>query len=322
MAVYLVHGRLGSGKTLASVGRLKEYSERGLKIAGNIDIYLEHLATHVNSKTTYIRVPDRPTAHDLMMLGQGNDTYDEENNGLLILDEIATWLNSRTWNAKGRAELIDWFVHARKYGWDIIFLVQYREMMDTQIREALAEYDVKVMRADRINIPIIGGFSKNFTPSGKPVKLPKIHIAKVLYEGVKADRWIYRAKSLYKCYDTKQVISEDYPPGSHTQLSQVHLFGRYLPKPSFYKANQKMIISVAMIMLAFTLLNTFQLKQSTVIDVEDIKPVDLPVTGVMSVGRQTYITVSDGSIYQPEQIIYEQQKTLYKVGSKWFARSL
>lgn len=233
MPVYIVYGSLGAGKTLAAVGRLRDYAANGCKIAGNIDLRLAHFGVTSNSKTTYTRIPDRPTADDLYALGiaKPEDDYDEEHNGLLVLDEIATWLNSRTWNEKGRAALMDWFVHARKYGWDIIFLVQYMEMMDTQIREALAEFHVEVSRLDRINIPVIGRLSKNFTKSGRPLKLPKIHIATVMYKGkIKADRWVYRAKDLYNAYDTKQVISDDYPHGAHCQLSRWHLEGRYLPK--------------------------------------------------------------------------------------------
>ena len=127
MPVYIVYGNLGSGKTLAAVGRLRDYASRGNRIAGNIDLYLEHFALTPFSKTSYTRLPDRPTAEDLHALGRGKPKgdYDEDNNGLLVLDEIATWLNSRTWNERGRAALMDWFVHARKYGWDVIFLVQY-----------------------------------------------------------------------------------------------------------------------------------------------------------------------------------------------------
>jgi len=235
MPVYIVHGGLGSGKTLASVGRLRDYAALGNRIAGNIDINLEAFGSSPNSKTVYTRVPDRPTAFDLEALGYGKpeDDFDEENNGLLVLDEIATWLNSRTWNEKGRAALIDWFVHARKYGWDIIFLVQFPEMMDSQIREALSDYLVDCSRLDRISIPVVSSVSKHFTRSGRPVRLPKVHIATLWYKGkIKADRWVYRATDLYSSYNTKQVISDDYPNGAHTLLSRWHLEGRYM-EPEF-----------------------------------------------------------------------------------------
>jgi hypothetical protein len=256
MPVYIVYGNLGAGKTLAAVGRLRDYASRGNKIAGNIDLHLSAFSTSPHSKTTYTRIPDRPTANDLLALGIGNETYEEDNNGLLVLDEIATWLNSRTWNEKGRAALMDWFVHARKYGWDIIFLVQYMEMMDTQIREALAEYHVEVVRMDRINIPVVGALSKNFHPQGKPLRFPKIHMAKVMYKGkIKADRWIYRAKDLYAAYDTKQVISDDYPHGVHSQLSRWHLEGRYMGAALTWR-DYSLFVLKSLVYLAFIISRT------------------------------------------------------------------
>jgi len=232
MAVYFVSGGLGSGKTLASVGQLRQYAINRCKIAGNLDIFLEHFADSPNSKTSYIRIPDRPTADDLYALGTANDTYDEENNGLLVLDEMATWLNSQTWNEKGRKELRDWFVHARKYGWDIIFLCQSIEAMDSQLVKLLMEYHVPMSNLAKINVPVIGSWGRTFKKNGKPFRLPKVHTGKVLYKNlIKADRWTFRARDLYAAYNTKQVIADDYPHGPHCQLSRWHLEGRYMPAP-------------------------------------------------------------------------------------------
>ena len=232
MAVYFVTGGLGSGKSLSAVMRLREYAFNGCPIAGNLNIYLDHLCTDVRSRVTYTRLPDRPTAADFEALGYGNTTYDEENNGLIVLDELATWLNSHTWNQKGRAELRDWFVHSRKYGWDIIFLVQSIEAVDSQLLELLMEYHCPVSNLAKINVPIVGRLWRQFHPRNKPLRLPKIHTVPVLYKNkVNADRWTFRARDLYKAYDTKQVISDNWPHGTHTQLSRWHLEGRYLPQP-------------------------------------------------------------------------------------------
>lgn len=232
MTVWFVEGGLGSGKTLASVGMLRQYAANGCKIAGNLDIYLDKLGSSPRSKTTYIRLPDRPMADDLMALGNANPTYDEENNGLLILDEMATWMNSQSWQEKGRKEMKDWFVHARKYGWDIIFLCQSHEAIDAQLVKLLMDYVVPMSDLSKINIPIIGAWGRTLKKNGKPFKLPKVHIGAVMYKNkIKADRWVFRSKDLYQCYNTKQVIAEDYPHGPHSQLSRWHLEGRYLPPP-------------------------------------------------------------------------------------------
>lgn len=250
MAVYFVSGGLGSGKTLAAVGQLRQYAINKCQIAGNLDIFLEHFATSPRSKTTYTRIPDRPTADDLYALGTANDTYDEENNGLLVLDELATWLNSQSWNEKGRKELRDWFVHARKYGWDIIFLVQSIEAVDSQLVKLLMEYHVPMSNMAKINVPFIGGLGRTFKKNGKPFRLPKIHVGRVMYKDlVKADRWVFRAKNLYSAYNTKQVISDNYPHGAHCQLSRWHLEGRYLPPPVGWRFILSMIWRFPMYLL-------------------------------------------------------------------------
>jgi len=231
MAVYFVSGGLGSGKTLAAVGQLKQYAFNKCQIAGNLDIFLDHFSDSPRSKVTYTRIPDRPTADDLYALGNANETFDEDMNGLLVLDELATWLNSQSWNEKGRKELRDWFVHARKYGWDIIFLVQSIEAVDSQLVKLLMEYHVPMSNMAKINVPLIGGLGRTIKKNGKPFRLPKIHVGRVMYKDlVKADRWVFRARHLYQCYNTKQVISDSYPHGPHCQLSRWHLEGRYLPE--------------------------------------------------------------------------------------------
>jgi Zonular occludens toxin (Zot) len=232
MSVYFVTGSLGAGKGLAAINQIKNYASNGLKIAGNIDVYLDKLATHPNSKLTYIRIPDKPVFADFLALGSGNDTYDSENNSLLVLDETVTWLNARTWNDKERAPIIDWLIHSRKHGWDVLILAQSFETLDKQIVSTVMEYHVSMNNLEKINVPFVGSLLKNFTKRNRPVKLPKYHIGKVMYKNlVWADTWKFFGKDLYTFYDTKQVFTENYPHGPHSQLSRWHLEGRYLLSP-------------------------------------------------------------------------------------------
>jgi len=54
-------------------------------------------------------------------------------NGLLVLDELGTWLNSRNWNTKNRLEILNWLFLSRKDHWDLILLAQDYEMIDAQV---------------------------------------------------------------------------------------------------------------------------------------------------------------------------------------------
>jgi hypothetical protein len=224
MAVYSVEGKLGTGKTKFAVWRAQEALAEGRRVASNVDIFLGPFTK--NRKARYVRIPDKPTALDLESMGHGNpDTYDEDNNGVLILDELGTWLNSRSFQDKSRAPLLEWLIHARKLGWDVYLIVQDAQMIDRQVREALIEYQAKCMRMDKLRLPVIGGLLRDVAAiAGKKNGgyLPRFHLVAARLgtgpQAVVAERWHYRGDWLHKCYDTRQVFRADYPHGAHSVL--------------------------------------------------------------------------------------------------------
>jgi len=220
MAFYFVTGKLGNGKTLVSVSRIKDYLERGRMVATNIDVDLEAMFGPMAKGQQILRIPDKPVVADLHAIGKANTGYDESENGLLVLDECGTWFNSRNWKDKTRLEVNTWFLHARKLGWDVILIVQDVSIVDSQAREALTEFVAFCKRLDNLRVPIIGGLFKTLT--GKPLTLPKVHIARVVYGATPsapvADRWVYRGTDLFNAYDTKQLYTADYPHGVHSVL--------------------------------------------------------------------------------------------------------
>lgn len=212
--VFFVTGKLGAGKSLVSVSRIQDYLERGCRVATNLDLDLRHLLPRESNRSV-LRLPDKPNASHMRCIGFGYgdaDTkeHDESKFGLVVLDEMATYLNTRDWRDSERAELIDWFRHARKWRWDVYFLVQDIDSLDPQLVKALAEHVVVCKRTDKLSVPIL---SSLMSVAGIDRILPKIHIAKVYYgtpaAGLVVDRWIYRGTSLYKAYDTEQKFSDD-----------------------------------------------------------------------------------------------------------------
>lgn len=224
MAVYVVQGKLGTGKTKFAVGKLREALLAGRRCATNLDLNMEHLMPAVH-RGSVVRLPDKPTAQQLDMIGHGNpDSYDEDKNGVMVLDELGSWLNSRQFQDKNRAGLIDWLIHARKKGWDCYLIVQHADMIDKQVRIALAEYMVKCIRADKIRIPIVGAFL------GKKGRLPRMHIAKISLAdvpGVTVDQEWFRGDFLHAAYDTRQIFKEDPEGAPFSYLSAWHLKGRF-----------------------------------------------------------------------------------------------
>lgn len=233
MADYLVTGKKGNGKGIFAVGIIRDALAAGKKVATNIDIRLETFGNPYSTKTL-LRVPDCPTRADLDALGKGQEGVPEDDNGVLVLDEASKFLNSRSWNDKARAGVLDWLVHSRKLGWDVYMITQGPEQIDKQLRTSLLEYWVVVKRTDKWPIPLVTPLVQMLT--GYRLGFPKMHVGTIRHgfdrDALIVDRKIYRGAPLYPCYDTQQIFLEpDHPAavGLHTVLSPWHTTGRYLP---------------------------------------------------------------------------------------------
>lgn len=233
MTDYALTGKKGTGKSKNAVRLIRDrYLINKRRVATNLDIdLLKMFGPH--SKCTYVRVPDKPSAFDLLAAGHGNpDTYDEDENGGMFLDELGTWLNTRTYADKGRADVLDYFAHGRKHGWDNWYIMQNVAQIDKQVRESFIEQTVRHTRFDKVRIPFIGGLlGALFGP--KAGFFPRFHMAVYRMgtnpQDLVANRATFIGKDLEKCYDTRQVFLIDYPHGTHSVLSPWHTHGRFLP---------------------------------------------------------------------------------------------
>lgn len=207
MSVYAITGELGTGKSLLCVSKIRDALLQGRRVATNLDLRLEHLVGPKRARDV-LRLPDFPTRADLDFLGKGCEEYDEKRFGLLVLDEAATFLNSRDYRQDGRTDVIKWLLHSRKLRWDVFLIIQDLGMLDKQIRTAFVEHVVKCKRADRIGVPFLSG-ALSALGVGR-VTFPQIHFAIVRYgtgpHALVVDRWIYLGGPLYQAYDTSQKL--------------------------------------------------------------------------------------------------------------------
>jgi len=231
---YAVTGKKRSGKGLFCAGLIRDALLAGRRVATNMDIRLDEMLPPL-SKSNLIRLPDCPNAEDMELIGKGyeGESIDDERNGLIILDEASKYFNTRQWGDKGRQPLLDWLIHSGKLRWDVYYQMQGLTQVDKQLRETQVEYHVSVKRTDRWPIPFITPLSKLI---GLNVRFPKMHMGifrhGVQHDAMLVDRKFYRAKDLYKAYDTEQVyLDRDHPDavGIHTVLSPWHVKGRHLP---------------------------------------------------------------------------------------------
>lgn len=228
MAVYFITGKLGAGKTIATVGKIRDYLNQGRTIATNLDLNLEKLVNPWAKNTVAYRLPDKPTVEDLEALPKPyHGDYDESKTGAIVLDECGTWFNTRDYRDKSRQPLINKLLHIRKAGWDVFFIIQHIEMIDKQVRDALGEHIVYCQRADKLAIPFLTPFLKLFGVNFRP---PKLHVGVVKYGtstfSPVVDRWVYSGSDLYDSYDTRQVFGAN-DCGLFSYLSPYLIYGQY-----------------------------------------------------------------------------------------------
>lgn len=235
MTDFAYTGKKGTGKSKNMVRVIRDlYFKEKRLVATNLDLFLEPMLG-VHSRQTYVRVPDKPSAFDLAAVGHGNPaSYDEEKNGCLALDEMGTWFNTRSFSDKDRAGTLDFFAHARKFGFDCYYIMQNVAQVDKQLRESFIEFTVRHVRFDKVRIPFVGGVL-SLLFGVRAGYFPRFHSASTRLgcnpQDLVTDSVRFIGKNVEVCYDTRQVFRDSYPHGTHSVLSPWHVAGRFLPAP-------------------------------------------------------------------------------------------
>ncbi|WP_374089750.1 zonular occludens toxin domain-containing protein [Methylomicrobium lacus] len=250
MPGWIIQGVRGEGKSLCAVGKAKEYLSRGCPVATNLDLYLDKLLYKTNDTVAY-RLPDCPRAFDFHALPPAFDPKykGEDRNGLIILDELALWMNSRKWKDSGRLEIIEWLLISRKLHWDLILLCQDHEIIDNQLKTTCCDYLVQASRTDRRKIPLIAPVLDFI---GVDSFLPKVHIYDVYYglSGLDApvDRWKFDGRDLYAGYDTNQLFTPGFEVMGKASVDMRALYtylpASYLTKHVYINRLQQQIDSI------------------------------------------------------------------------------
>lgn len=237
MPGWIIQGVRGEGKSLAAVGKIREYLEQGRPVATNLDLNLEKLLPADNNTACY-RLPDHPRIQDLQALPPAYDPKykGEDRNGLLVLDELGTWLNARSWNDKTRLAILNWLFLSRKEHWDLILLAQDHEMIDAQVRNTLCDYLVQASRLDRQKIPYL---APALEALGINSFMPKIHVYAVYYglstQVPPVEKWRFSGKEIYDGYDTNQRF-RDGSEALNGSIVDMRAIYQYLPPA--YLTNQ------------------------------------------------------------------------------------
>jgi len=217
MAVFY-EGRRGSGKSKFAIEQMQKRLLAGRSVATNLDLFLDKLCPD-NPKAHYVRLPDFPRSCDLRLLGKAYDSldhdnpesYDEQKNGLVVLDELLTSFNSRNWNDPDRIQVVNWIVQSRKDGWDLALIGQSIDAIDKQIKETVID-ELYSFRSSANLFP--GFFWKVCIKPWFDKLVPKFHICNQ-YDGRKIDKKNknatvhFRRNDLHDCYKTSQQFKKD-----------------------------------------------------------------------------------------------------------------
>ncbi|NMG49197.1 hypothetical protein GO613_13900 [Azoarcus communis] len=323
----LISGKRGEGKSVAAARMMSQYIRRGCPVATNMDIKMEGMARPWSKLVCY-RLPDHPTAADLDALPLGNpNPLNEPNNGLLVLDEVATFLNSRNWQEKARAAVISWLLHSRKKGWDLLLIAQHPRLVDAQIRDSLCELSATARRADKLVVPLIGPAWKSIT--GKPMKLPKAHVVTFRYgfgpNAPKTDIWWFNGSEFHNCYDSLQQITGEGQQAVSSFLPAWHLKGRYMSKIEMYRGVGIAAFVVGAVVGGlggyFTGASSGQAAESSAtLELERTTPEPgVVVQGVLSDGANQTAILSDGRMGVVQAVRDSLDGRQYRVFGKWYA---
>lgn len=330
-------GKRGSGKSLTAAWMAAKCIGSGRAVATNLNLYVEHLVP-AWCETRFYRVPDFPTAVDLHALPLGNrflkwvegesdpvmlPGYRESANGLLILDEIGTFLNSREWQGNGRQEVINWLLQSRKYGWDMVMLAQHANLADKQIRDSLIETQGTLRRLDKIKVPVLSSIYKYFT--GETLHFPRMHFASLRYgfaQGAPAaDSLFFRGTEFYKGYDTLQRISSQTgQQGLSTMLSAYDMKGRYMNKWDLRRQMAAGGLVMGLLIGAVGGYAASFYKPSAAKEAAaDVVETSAKVRGSVrdDTGREI-VLLSDGRSGPAVQVKADKSGVRYLVGGKWY----
>lgn len=320
----LLSGKRGAGKSITACRLMADYVRQGRPVATNMDIRLDKMARPW-SRLVCWRLPDHPTAADFELLPPGNpNPVDEGRNGLIVLDEVGTFLNSRDWQAKDRKSLISWLLHSRKFGWDLILIAQHPRLVDAQIRDALCDVHASAKRADKLTVPVIGAAAKFIT--GKPLKLPRAHVVTFRYgflpqAPVMHVLW-FSGTEYGAMYDSLQKISAEGQQGVSSYLPAWHLKGRHMKKIEMYRgvALSAFVLGVMVGVLGGFMASWLSGGDPAPAAAVQSERIDasVHVNGVISSASGIAVSLSDGRVAPVEASRFDPSGVLYQVGGVWF----
>lgn len=215
MADTFIWGKRGSGKTLKAVETIYFRWLEGYEIWGNLVLHKYFDYNPILKKKGNLHLVD---ALDLITMLLSDKLPDNGVQKLLVLDEVKTQANARTFTSSINRLLTDFVSQARKRNFSIIYTDQIlssydkwiRQMTDSLIRSK-AWYISNGQYTDNPKLATDYGWGNAEYPEPMYIEYREANIDTDEPDGIGQVKITYRtrktARMLYPCYDTRQIIT-------------------------------------------------------------------------------------------------------------------
>lgn len=199
--IFLYSGTPGSGKSIHMAKCIYWAVRMGRPVIANFEINTDKF----EDASSFYYCPDEQLSPEKLIefskfwFSQPGNEF-REGAIKLYWDEAQIRLNTRAW--RENSEWIKFFTQHRKFGYDIILVAQYHEMLDKQVR-TIIEYEVNHRKVNNVGWfgKIVGLFS-----FGHPVI-----VCVTRWYGQKmrlGSEWLLGLKKDYELYDSYKIFSQ------------------------------------------------------------------------------------------------------------------
>lgn len=207
--LYVYTGTPGSGKSYHVASDIYRYLKRGKNVISNFDVCDSILKNKKSRDSNFIYAENCDITVDALVGFALNfhkvDSFGriKERQTLLVMDECQNIFNSRSWSDKERPKWCNFFQQHRKYGYTVVFVTQYKEMIDKQIRESCFQREINHRC---LNVMGIGGFLLGLLFFGKIFICIETDLQTKQRNGttfVRGKKRIYNFYNSYKIFESK-----------------------------------------------------------------------------------------------------------------------
>lgn len=197
----------GGGKSLHAAQEIKDAIEKkGIPVIANFDVNRPLLGKSLLKRKKlgeFISMMNTDITPE-WLINYSKEHYStekfSENGILLVIDEAQLMFNARTWNDRQRGDWVYFFTNSRHFGFRVILICQFLEMLDKQIRSVI---EVEVKHRNMANFGLAGRIISLFVGG-------KLFVCVTYYTGLQQRigvQYVLGRRHLYKFYDSYDVDS-------------------------------------------------------------------------------------------------------------------